>query len=59
MRLIQTALGIVLSTATNNKLAGVVWLEGWEAMTRLKTNSRTLDIAGFDTLRVKFKPDVT
>jgi flavorubredoxin len=44
---IQTALGIVLSTATNNKLAGVFGSYGWsgEAIDLMKANSRTLDIA--------------
>jgi flavorubredoxin/flavin reductase (DIM6/NTAB) family NADH-FMN oxidoreductase RutF len=60
---IQTALGIVLSTATNNKLAGVFGSYGWsgEAIDLIEGKLRDAGYRfGFDTLRVKFKPtDVT
>ena len=60
---IQTALGIVLSTATNNKLAGVFGSYGWsgEAVDLIEGKLRDAGYRfGFETLRVKFKPtDVT
>lgn len=60
---IQTALGIVLSTATNNKLAGVFGSYGWsgEAIDLIEGKLKNAGYRfGFDTLRVKFKPtDVT
>ena len=60
---IQTALGIVLSTATNSKLAGVFGSYGWsgEAIDLIEGKLRDAGYRfGFDTLRVKFKPtDVT
>lgn len=60
---IQTALGIVLSTATNNKLAGVFGSYGWsgEAIDLIEGKLREAGFRfGFETLRVKFKPtDVT
>ncbi len=60
---IQTALGIVLSTATNSKLAGVFGSFGWsgEAIDLLESKLRDAGYRfGFETLRVKFKPtDVT
>ncbi len=60
---VQTALGIVLSTATNSKLAGVFGSFGWsgEAIDLLESKLRDAGYRfGFETLRVKFKPnDVT
>jgi flavorubredoxin/flavin reductase (DIM6/NTAB) family NADH-FMN oxidoreductase RutF len=60
---IQTALGIVLSTATKTKLAGVFGSFGWsgEAIDLIETKFRDAGYQfGFDTIRVKFKPtDVT
>jgi flavorubredoxin/flavin reductase (DIM6/NTAB) family NADH-FMN oxidoreductase RutF len=60
---VQTALGIVLSTATNSKLAGVFGSFGWsgEAIDLLEGKLRDAGYRfGFETLRVKFKPtDVT
>ncbi|XZF61727.1 MAG: diflavin flavoprotein [Gloeotrichia echinulata DVL01] len=60
---VQTALGIVLSTATNNKLAGVFGSFGWSGEAVDLIESRLKDAGyrfGFDTIRVKFKPnDVT
>jgi len=60
---IQTALGIVLSSATNNKLAGVFGSFGWsgEAIDLIEGKLRDAGYRfGFETLRVKFKPtDVT
>lgn len=56
---IQTALGIVLSTATNNKLAGVFGSFGWsgEAIDLIEGKLRDAGYRfGFETLRVKFKP---
>ena len=60
---IQTALGIVLSTATTNKLAGVFGSYGWSGEAIDLIEGKLTDAGyrfGFDTLRVKFKPtDVT
>lgn len=60
---IQTALGIVLSTAANNKLAGVFGSYGWsgEAIDLIENKLKDAGYRfGFDTIRVKFKPnDVT
>jgi flavorubredoxin/flavin reductase (DIM6/NTAB) family NADH-FMN oxidoreductase RutF len=60
---VQTALGIVLSTATNNKLAGVFGSYGWsgEAVDLIEGKLKDAGYRfGFDTIRVKFKPnDVT
>ena len=60
---IQTALGIVLSTATNSKLAGVFGSFGWsgEAIDLIEGKLKDAGYRfGFETLRVKFKPtDVT
>lgn len=60
---IQTALGIVLSTATNNQLAGVFGSYGWsgEAIDLIEGKLKDAGYRfGFETLRVKFKPtDVT
>lgn len=57
---IQTALGIVLSSAVKTKLAGVFGSYGWsgEAIDwiegKLRDNSYRF---GFDTIRVRFRPD--
>ena len=60
---IQTALGIVLSSANNNKLAGVFGSFGWSGEAIDLIESKLKDAGyrfGFDTIRVKFKPtDVT
>jgi flavorubredoxin/flavin reductase (DIM6/NTAB) family NADH-FMN oxidoreductase RutF len=60
---VQTALGIVLSTATNNKLAGAFGSFGWsgEAVDLIEGKLKDAGYQfGFDTIRVKFKPnDVT
>ena len=56
---IQTALGIVLSTADKNKLAGVFGSYGWsgEAIDLLENKFRDAGYRfGFDPIRVKFKP---
>ncbi len=56
---IQTALGIVLSTADKNKLAGVFGSYGWsgEAIDLLEKKFRDAGYRfGFDPIRVKFKP---
>ncbi|MBK1987985.1 diflavin flavoprotein [Sphaerospermopsis aphanizomenoides BCCUSP55] len=57
---VQTALGIVLSTATNNKLAGVFGSFGWSGEAVDLIESKLKDAGyrfGFDTIRVKFKPN--
>ncbi|MEH2139228.1 diflavin flavoprotein [Nostoc sp.] len=57
---VQTALGIVLSTATNNKLAGVFGSFGWsgEAVDLIEGKLKDAGYRfGFDAIRVKFKPD--
>jgi flavorubredoxin/flavin reductase (DIM6/NTAB) family NADH-FMN oxidoreductase RutF len=57
---IQTALGIVLSTATNNKPAGVFGSFGWsgEAVDFLEDKLKDAGYRfGFETIRVKFKPN--
>lgn len=57
---IQTALGIVLSTATKSKLAGVFGSYGWsgEAIDLLEGKLKDAGYQfGFDTIRVKFKPN--
>ncbi|MEH2460902.1 diflavin flavoprotein [Nostoc sp.] len=57
---VQIALGIVLSTATNNKLAGVFGSFGWsgEAVDLIEGKLKNAGYRfGFDTIRVKFKPD--
>ncbi|MBD2409214.1 flavin oxidoreductase [Nostoc calcicola FACHB-389] len=57
---IQTALGIVLATATNNKLAGVFGSFGWsgEAVDLIEGKLKDAGYRfGFDAIRVKFKPD--
>ena len=60
---VQTALGIVLATASNNKLAGVFGSFGWsgEAVDLIEGKLKDAGYRfGFDTIRVKFKPnDVT
>jgi flavorubredoxin/flavin reductase (DIM6/NTAB) family NADH-FMN oxidoreductase RutF len=56
---IQTALGIVLSTATKTKLAGVFGSFGWsgEAVDLLETKLQDAGYQfGFEPIRVKFKP---
>jgi flavorubredoxin/flavin reductase (DIM6/NTAB) family NADH-FMN oxidoreductase RutF len=56
---IQTALGIVLSTATKTKLAGVFGSFGWsgEAIDLIEGKFRDAGFQfGFETIRVKFKP---
>ncbi|MFM7426225.1 MAG: diflavin flavoprotein [Elainella sp.] len=56
---IQTALGIVLSTATKTKLAGVFGSFGWsgEAVDLLETKLQDAGYRfGFESIRVKFKP---
>lgn len=57
---VQTALGIVLSTATNNKLAGVFGSFGWsgEAVDLIENKLKDAGYRfGFETIRVKFKPN--
>ncbi len=60
---VQTALGLVLSTATKTKLAGVFGSYGWsgEAIDLIESKFRDAGYKfGFETIRVKFKPtDVT
>jgi flavorubredoxin/flavin reductase (DIM6/NTAB) family NADH-FMN oxidoreductase RutF len=56
---IQTALGIVLSTASKNKLAGVFGSFGWsgEAIDLIEGKFKDAGYnLGFETIRVKFKP---
>ncbi|MCU0549073.1 MAG: diflavin flavoprotein [Leptolyngbya sp. Prado105] len=55
----QTALGLVLSTASKTKIAGVFGSYGWsgEAIDLLESKLQDAGFAfGFDTIRVKFKP---
>jgi flavorubredoxin/flavin reductase (DIM6/NTAB) family NADH-FMN oxidoreductase RutF len=57
---IQTALGIVLSTASKTKLAGVFGSYGWsgEAIDLIESKFRDAGYKfGFETIRVKFKPN--
>jgi flavorubredoxin/flavin reductase (DIM6/NTAB) family NADH-FMN oxidoreductase RutF len=57
---IQTALGIVLSTASNNKLSGVFGSFGWSGEGIDLIEGKLKDAGyrfGFETIRVKFKPD--
>lgn len=57
---IHTALGIVLTIGDNNKLAGVFGSYGWsgEAVELIEGKLRDAGFKfGFDTLKVKFKPD--
>ncbi|MEQ9236478.1 flavin reductase [Coleofasciculus sp. E2-BRE-01] len=59
---IQTALGIVLSTATKTKLAGVFGSFGWsgEAIDLIENKFKDAGYKfGFETIRVKFKPTET
>ena len=60
---IQTALGIVLSTASKNKLAGVFGSYGWSGEAVDLVENKLKDAGyrlGFEPIRVKFKPtDVT
>jgi flavorubredoxin/flavin reductase (DIM6/NTAB) family NADH-FMN oxidoreductase RutF len=56
---IQTALGLVLSTAAKNKLAGVFGSYGWSGEAIDLIESKLQDAGypfGFETIRVKFKP---
>ncbi len=55
----QTALGLVLSTASKTKIAGVFGSYGWSGEAIDLIESRLQDagfMLGFDTIRVKFKP---
>ena len=57
---IQTALGIVLNTASKDKLAGVFGSFGWSGEAIDFLESRLKDTGykfGFEPIRVKFKPD--
>ncbi|MBD2387917.1 diflavin flavoprotein [Cylindrospermum sp. FACHB-282] len=57
---IHTALGIVLTIGDNSKLAGVFGSYGWsgEAVELIEGKLRDAGFKfGFDTLKVKFKPD--
>jgi flavin reductase (DIM6/NTAB) family NADH-FMN oxidoreductase RutF/flavodoxin len=57
---VQTALGTVLSTAAKTKLAGVFGSYGWSGEAVDEIESKLQDAGyrlGFDTIRVKFKPD--
>jgi len=57
---VETALGIVLSTATNNKLAGVFGSFGWsgEAVDLIENKLKDAGYRfGFEAIRVKFKPN--
>jgi len=57
---VETALGIVLSTATNNKLAGVFGSFGWsgEAVDLIEGKLKDAGYRfGFEPIRVKFKPN--
>jgi flavorubredoxin/flavin reductase (DIM6/NTAB) family NADH-FMN oxidoreductase RutF len=56
---IQTALGIVLSTATQTKLAGVFGSYGWSGEAVDLIESKLQDVGyplGFATMRIKFAP---
>ena len=56
---IQTALGIVLSTATQTKVAGVFGSYGWSGEAVDLIESKLQDAGyplGFETIRVKFAP---
>jgi flavorubredoxin/flavin reductase (DIM6/NTAB) family NADH-FMN oxidoreductase RutF len=56
---IQTALGIVLSTATKSKLAGVFGSFGWSGEAIDLVESKLKDAGyriGFEPIRAKFKP---
>ncbi|URD53153.1 diflavin flavoprotein [Chroococcidiopsis sp. CCNUC1] len=60
---IQTALGIILSTSSSNRLAGVFGSFGWSGEAIELIEGKLKDAGyrfGFDPIRVKFKPtDVT
>ena len=60
---IQTALGVILNTASTNKLAGVFGSYGWSGEAIDLLESRLKDAGykfGFEPIRVKFTPtDVT
>ena len=60
---IQTALGIVLSTAAKNKLAGVFGSYGWSGEAIDLVENKLKDAGyqlGFESIRTKFKPtDIT
>ena len=59
---IQTALGVVLSAASKNKLAGVFGSFGWsgEAIDLLESKFKDGGYSfGFDPIRVKFTPDAS
>ena len=59
---IQTALGVVLSAASKNKLAGVFGSFGWsgEAIDLLENKFKDGGYSfGFDPIRVKFTPDAS
>jgi flavorubredoxin/flavin reductase (DIM6/NTAB) family NADH-FMN oxidoreductase RutF len=60
---VQTALGIVLSTANKAKLAGVFGSYGWSGEAVDEIETKLLDSGyrlGFESIRTKFKPtDVT
>ncbi|MBE9205311.1 diflavin flavoprotein [Nostoc sp. LEGE 06077] len=56
---IQTALGIVLSTATKTKLAGVFGSYGWSGEAIDLLENKLIDAnyrLGFETIRVRFSP---
>ncbi len=57
---VQTALGIVLSSATKSKLAGVFGSYGWsgEAIDEIEKKLQNAGYRfGFDSIRVRFKPN--
>jgi flavorubredoxin len=57
---VQTALGTVLSTAAKTKSAGVFGSYGWSGEAVDEIESKLQDAGyrlGFETIRVKFKPD--
>lgn len=59
---IQTALGLVLSTAAKTKLAGVFGSYGWsgEAIDLIETKLQDANYRfGFEPIRVRFSPDTT
>lgn len=56
---VQTALGIILSTAAKTKVAGVFGSYGWSGEAIDQLENKLLDSGynfGFNALRVKFKP---
>lgn len=59
---IQTALGVILSNASKNKLAGVFGSYGWSGEAVDLIQNKLLDAGyrlGFESLRVKFSPTDT